>query len=142
MFERFPELEKDAIINTNYSQKVKTILRGNIPNFTISKISHTSHIITGSVKGCNGFGKEVKLDKDYCMENSDSKYYYIDHFYTKSLEEFVQKVKRGSAVHGKKLDFKLFRLIRFFNINKFKNDKYKYILDNLGINLTKIKLDF
>ena len=100
LFERFPELERDAIINKNFSQKVKTILRGNISNFLISNISHTSHIVTESVKGCNGYGKEINLDEDFLMENSDTKFYYIDHFYTKSLEEFVQKVKKGSAVHG------------------------------------------
>ena len=131
---RFPELEKDAIINKNFSQKVKSILRGNISNFLIANTSHTSHIITNSVKACNGYGKEIKLTKDYFMINSDLKHYYIDHYYTKSVEEFVQKVKRGSAGHGKDKEFEFFRIIRYFIINKFKNIKYKYILDNLGIN--------
>ena len=101
MNERFPELERDAMINKNFSQKVKTILRGNISNFLISNISHTSHIITNSVQACNGFGKKIKLNKEYFMINSDSKFYYIDHYFTKSLEEFIGKIKRGSAVHGK-----------------------------------------
>ena len=136
MFERFPELERDAIINKNFSQKVKTILRGNISNFLISNISHTSHIVTESVKGCNGYGKEINLDEDFLMENSDTKFYYIDHFYTKSLEEFVQKVKKGSAVHGKEGNFKFFRVLRYFIINKFQNRKYKYIFNKLLKNLT------
>lgn len=131
--ERFPELERDAMINKNFSQKVKTILRGNISNFLISNISHTSHIITNSVQACNGFGKKIKLNKEYFMINSDSKFYYIDHYFTKSLEEFIGKIKRGSAVHGKDEEFQFFRVIRYFYINQFKDKKYKYILDKLKL---------
>ena len=111
LFERFPEVERDAIIGNNYSQKVKSILRGNISDFLIAKESHTSHIITNSVKACNGFGKEVKLNKEYLMANADAKYNYIDHFYTKSAEEFVQKLQRGSAVKGDDKYFKFFRIM-------------------------------
>ena len=115
MHERFPEIEKDAIFNKNFSQKVKSILRGNISNFRLSKSSHASHVITDSVKACDGLGKEIKLN-NYYMENSDHKYYYIDHFYTKSLEEFVNKLNKGSAVSGQNKKFKFFRIIRYFNI--------------------------
>ena len=134
LFQRFPELERDALIKDKFSQKVKSILRGNILNFLIANNSHTSHVITDSVKACNGFGKLVNLDNEFYLKNSDAKYYYIDHFYTKSLEEFVNKIKRGSAVNGKDEKFKLFRIIRYFNINKLRNNKYKYIIKNLGIN--------
>jgi hypothetical protein len=134
LFKRFPQVERDAIIDNNFSQKVKSILRGNISKFIIANNSHTSHVITDSVKACNGFGKIINLDEEFYLKNSDSKYYYIDHFFTKSLEEFVNKIKRGSAVNGKDEKFKLFRIIRYFNINKLRNIKYKYIIKNLGIN--------
>ena len=114
LFKRFPEIERDAIINENFSQKVKSILRGNISNFLISNISHTSHIVTNSVKACNGFGKEIQLDEEYHLKPSDTKYYYIDHFYSKSLQEFIQKVKKGSAVKGNDKKFMLFRIFRYF----------------------------
>ena len=134
LFQRFPEVERDAIINNKFSQKVKSIVRGNISNFIIANNSHTSHIITESVNACNGFGKKINLDEEFYLKNSDAKYYYIDHFYTKSLEEFINKIKRGSAVNGKDEKFKLFRIIRYFSINKLRNIKYKYIIKNLGIN--------
>ena len=133
LFKRFPEIEKDAIINKNFSQKVKSILRGNISDFIISDTPDTSHIITKSVMGCNGYGKPINLSKETFMINSDSKYYYIDHYYTKSLSEFVDKIKRGSAVHGKNKEFAFFRIIRYFNINKLKYYKYKYILKKLKL---------
>ena len=135
LFERFPIKEKDALIKKQFSQKVKSILRGNISNFEIVNNSHATHIITDSVRACNGFGKEVNLDEEYFLENSDNKYYYIDHFYTKSLEEFVNKIKRGSAVNAKNKKYMLFRIIRYFSINKLSDFKFKYIIQNLGINI-------
>ena len=133
LHKRFPEIERDAIINKNFTQKVKSIIRGNISEFKISNTSDTSHIITNSVGGCNGFGKNISLINETNLENSDVKYYYIDHFYTKSLEEFVDKIKRGSAVHAKNREFALYRIIRYFNINKLKYFKYKYIIKKLGL---------
>ncbi len=133
--ERFPEIEKDAIINKNYMQKVKSILRGNISNFVICNHSHTSHVITYSVQACNGFGKNISLNKEYLMENADAQYYYIDHYYTKSTEEFVKKLNKGSAVNGHEEKFKLFRIFRYFNINNIKNNKFVYILKNVKINI-------
>jgi hypothetical protein len=135
LFERFPEFEKEALLNRNYSQKVKSILRGNISNFLLSNDSHASHIITNSVKACNSLGEKVKLDKEYYMKNADSKNFYIDHFYTKSLEEFIRKIKRGSAVKGNDRNFKFFRILRYFSINKLNYKKYKYLNENLGINI-------
>ena len=132
---RFPEIERDALINKNYMQKVKSILRGNISNFLISNHSHTSHVITDSVDACNGFGKNIKLNFEYLMKNSDTKYFYIDHYYSKSTEEFVKKLNKGSAVNGQDEKFKLFRIFRYFNINKIKNNKFLYFLKNVKIKL-------
>jgi hypothetical protein len=135
---RFPEIERDALINKNYSQKVKSIIRGNISNFKLVRNTHASHIITNVVKACNGFGKEVQLDRDYNMNKSDTKYYYIDHYYSKSVEEFVNKLNRGSAVNGHNGLFQFFRIIRFFYINQFKSEKLNYILKNMKF---KFKFD-
>jgi len=132
LHERFPEIEKDAILNKNFSQKVKSILRGNISNFRLPKSSHVSHVICDSIKACDGFGKEIKLNNFY-MENSDHKYYYIDHYYSKSLEEFVNKINKGSVVSGQNKKFKFFRIIRYFNINKFKDYKFSFIIKNTKI---------
>jgi len=135
LFKRFPELERKASLNINYKQKVKSILRGNISGFEFANDSHASHIITNSVKACNGFGKEIQLDNEYFMPYSDAKYYYIDHFYTKSVEEFINKINRGSAVQGNDTNFKLFRVFRYFSINELRYSKFKYIKKKLGIHI-------
>ena len=114
LFKRFPKLEKEVELKHNYSQKVKTIIRGNISNFQLVNDSHATHIVTNSVEACNGFGKKINLDNEYFMPNSDFKYYYIDHFFSKSLEEFIHKIKRGSAVKGNDHLFKFFRILRYF----------------------------
>lgn len=139
LFKRFPNVEKDAIINNNFSQKVKSIIRGNISNFIIANNTHTTHIITNSVKACNGFGKEIILDEEFYLPNSDAKYNYIDHFFSKTIEEFVDKIKKGSAVNSNSGKFRLFRIIRFFSINKLNKIKYNYIINNFGKNFNIIK---
>ena len=104
--------------------------------------SHASHVITDSVKPCNGFGKYIKLNNDYVLENSDTKYYYIEHYYSKSTEEFVKKLNKGSAVNGQDEDFKLFRIFRYFTINKIDYDKFVYIFKNVNIKTEKNKWSF
>ena len=44
LFKRFPKLEKEVELKHNYSQKVKTIIRGNISNFQLVNDSHATHI--------------------------------------------------------------------------------------------------
>ena len=119
LFQRFPDVERDAIINNKFSQRVKSILRGNISNFKIANNFQTAHIITESVEGCNGFGKKINFDKEFYLINSDAKYYYIDHFYSKSLEEFINKIKRGFASNGKDERAKLFKIFKYFSIILF-----------------------
>ena len=135
LFKRFPDVEKDAYISKKFSQRVKSIVRGNISNFIIANNTQQAHIITESVKGCNGFGKKINFDEEFYLKNSDSKYYYIDHFYSKSLEEFINKIKRGFASNGKNEITKLFKIIKYFSINKLRNNKFLYIIKELGINL-------
>lgn len=82
----------------------------------------------------NGFGKEINLDEEFYLPNSDAKYNYIDHFFSKTIEEFVDKIKKGSAVNSNSGKFRLFRIIRFFSINKLNKIKYNYIINNFGKN--------
>ena len=101
LYERFPILESKGKNNKKYFMPVKSILRGHIPNIEID----CQHKINTSLKSCNGFGLKPKFIKD-TME-ADFDYYYIDHFYFKSLEEFIEKLNKGSVKHGNELDIKL-----------------------------------
>ena len=76
------------------------------------------------------------------MKNCDFKYYYIDHYYFKSLEEFIEKINKGDNYFGDKLWFKMVRLNRFFRINKITKEKINFIEKYTGIKLSKYKKKF
>ena len=134
LHERFPTLEPNARKhNKNYYFPVKSILRGHIPNITID----CQHQINTNLKSCNGFGFKPKLI-NYSME-PDFKYYYIDHFYFKSLEEFVEKLNKGSVKTNNDLAIKLARFKRYFFMNEVNINKINYIENKTGINLSIYK---
>ena len=83
LFERFPEITP----NTNLGRQnleVKFILKGHIHKIVIDNI----HTCNGNITNCNGFGHKNKINLIYSTE-PDKEYYYIDHFYSKSTEEFI-----------------------------------------------------
>ena len=48
----------------------------------------------------------------------DFTYYFIDHFYFKSLEEFTEKLNRGSARTYNDTKMKLVKFNRYFEMNE------------------------
>ena len=63
---------------------MKFILKGHIHKIVIDNI----HTCNGNITNCNGFGHKNKINLIYSTE-PDKEYYYIDHFYSKSTEEFI-----------------------------------------------------
>ena len=132
LHKRFPTLEPKAKIKRKkYYSQIKSILKGHIPNITIS----CQHKLTSGLKTCNGFGIKPKLKRGYMI--SDYKYYYIDHYYFKSLDEFIDKLNKGSVRTYNDIKIKIFRLKRFFLINQVNKNKIKYIEKKTGINIKK-----
>jgi hypothetical protein len=73
------------------------------------------------LKSCNGFGLEPNLDL-YYIKNPDFENYYIDHYYSKSIEEFIEKINKGCAFLEDSIPYKLHRINRFFtNKTSLKN---------------------
>ena len=52
------------------------------------------------------------------MKNTDFENYYIDHYYSKSVEEFVKKVNKGDGFYEKKTNYKKHRIKRYFKLMK------------------------
>ena len=120
--------EKDPYMNERKILKIsngKSILRGHIPNITIENV----HCISNKLKTCDGFGnKRDDLKPDY-------KYYYFKHYFCKSTEEFIDKIKKGDVnnmTNNFKINF-------YFSYNTITNKKIKYIEKETGINLTYYK---
>ena len=133
---RFPELEINARNNVNGSSNcVKSILRGHIPNVVIKCV----HKLTRKLKGCNGFGNPEVIHGFHTL-NSDFKFYYIDHYYSKSLEEFVEKINKGDVLQGQRDLFKYARINSYFRRNRITLEKINFIENHTKLNLTKYKV--
>ena len=120
--------EKDPYINKRGVSKFsngKSILRGHIPNINITNF----HCISINLKTCDGFG----IEREYLKPNY--KYYYFKHYYCKSTEEFIDKLKKGD-VHTIE---NIIKIKFYFSYNKITNEKLNYIEKQTGENLTDYK---
>jgi len=119
-------IEKDPIANQRKISKHsngKSILRGNIPNIKITNF----HCISDNLKTCDGFGIEREFLKP------DYKYYYFKHYYCKSTEEFIEKLKKGDVFIVKNE----FKIKFYFGYNKITLKKLNYIKKETGENLSE-----
>ena len=124
--ERFPERSKSL----NYSIDIKSIIRGSI------KTNITSlHYLNPKLIACDGFGKIKK--GIYFSKKRDYKKFYIDHYYTKSTEEFIEKMMKGCVASGRKK--RLGIISNYFYINKITLEKINYIENKTLVNLNKYR---
>ena len=135
---RFPEVEPNARNNVKNSKNcVKSILRGHIPNIVINSAHRLNRKI--KLKRCNGFGNP-EVFKGIHTHNSDFRFYYIDHYYSKSLEEFVEKINKGDGLHGQNGSFKYLRVSSYFKRSKLTLEKLNFIENRTKLNLTEFKV--
>ena len=132
---RFPEREnKNRGKIKGAISTIKSMIRGGINNLTIDCI----HRLSYNLKACNGFGKEMKFLSIY-TDKCDYEYYFIDHYYCKSTEEFIDKINKDDAIRGQNIDNKLSRIKAYFEINKVTLEKVELIENRTGFNLSKYK---
>ena len=124
--ERFP-------IITKYKPEVKSILRGHIQNIRINHI----HQCTNKLINCNGFGHKNKIRNIFATE-PDYKFYYIDHYYSKSTEEFIIKLKRGDMYKYSK-NYIMHKIRKYYLQNNFTKEKIELIENRTGFNLSNYK---
>ena len=75
----------------------------------------------------------------YISTEPDYKYYYIDHYYSKSTEEFIFKINnRGSALYNN-IEFVYNRLDKYFSENEITLKKIEMIENGTGLNLSKYR---
>ena len=124
--ERFPIIAK-------YAFEVKSILRGNLENIRI----HHIHQCTDNLINCNGFGHKNKIKGIYSTE-PDNKLYYIDHYYSKSTEEFINKLKRGD-LYKKSKHYIMHKIYKYYLQNNLTKEKIELIEKGIGYRLSKYK---
>jgi hypothetical protein len=132
LFKRFPKY----IYNETYAF-VKSMIRGHKSKIIINN----NHIINSKYSNCDEFGFKKKFINIIHTEKPDYKNYYIDHFYYKSTEEFINKINRGDCFYGN-ISLSLFWIKRYFQINEVTLDKIKYFEKKSNLNLTSLKYKF
>ena len=65
---------------------------------------------------------------------SDLDNFYIDHYYSKSKEEFINKLNKDDALF---YDNRMERIETYFSQNKITKEKIDYFENSTGLNLTK-----
>ena len=99
---------------------VKSIVRGNLNKKVFYPMS-SNHVPDKRLIICNSMGKILKHYSGYYIKPPILKFSYLMHYNTKTAEEFIQKIKRGS---NKNIAYNINESIdRFFQINDFKEEK-------------------
>lgn len=142
VIKRFPKIQKfdnsnKFFQNTKfYTDVIKPIFRGNISNVTLTS---PHYLYLGLKNICNGFGNTINKTEIH-LEFPDHKYYYFDHYYFKSSEEYLQKISKGSVFFGKnhrKID--MFRISLYFAFNEITIKKIDYFESKTNLSLKAFK---
>ena len=131
--ERFPKKEKN-ILKKDFHPQIKSIIRGHYPNIKIGCL----HKLASGLTSCDGFGRKSNTIGIKTL-SPDFKRNYIKHYFGKSLEEFVEKIKRGSAAIGKTNISLIAKINRYFEIYDINKIKINYIEKETGLNLSLYK---
>ena len=132
---RFPKIENLTRRKMNGGlSTIKSIIRGRIKNMKIVCV----HKLSNSIEGCNGFGKKINLI-GIQTDKVDDEYYYINHYFCKSTEEFINKINRGCPLYAGDINYKLERIKVYLGYNEVTLEKIKLLENLTGLNLSYYK---
>ena len=136
LVERFPEKQKKwENKKLGGTEGIKSILKGKL-NARIKNV----HTLNSNLISCDGFGN-IKKVQGIMTDEADHYYFYIDHYWSKSTEEFVNKLLRGDVVLGNDLNVHAKnKLDIYFSLSDITLDKINYIENKTKLNLSKYKL--
>ena len=119
-------------INEKINTVVKVIIRGNLINYSSRKIIDDPHKIFKSNKTCDSNGI-IKYGR--YINPPQYKYATLNHYYTKTIEEFCRKIKKGDVFSNRTLGIRLIKYFynKFFKYNK--KTKSKILIFNKEFNL-------
>lgn len=128
MNERFT----NGLFHVGTNRFFKSMIKGNL-YWNPWVYDQTSHRPKHQLRTCDSNGDRAKTFNDVLkppvLDNV-----YLKHFATKTVEEYVNKVKRGHPSQKLRLDV---WVGNFFQFNEVTEEKVKYIEDNLNITLEK-----
>jgi hypothetical protein len=133
--ERFTEKEERARkFKNGGSQEIKSLIRGHNPNVNI----HCIHVIDEKLRSCNGFGIRKRVNGLRTVK-SDYEFYYIKHYYSKSTEEFIDKILRKDACHNYTVAVQMQKVRRYFRYSEVTEEKLNFIENRTKLNLSSLR---
>jgi hypothetical protein len=134
-YENKPVQERFTIQVPEYSANIhiKSLVRGNLPTNYWSNMKNP-HTSDNDYICCLASGEKTD-SRNYFNKPPNYDEAYIKHYNTKTLEEFIDKAKRGSAtrVFVKDETFWRTKLGYFFSLNKKTKEKLDYIKKVLNL---------
>ena len=114
----------ERFTSPNYKDRknivVKSIIRGNL-NKKVFYPNSSSHVPNKRVIRCNSIGKILKRYSKFYVKPPLLKYAYLMHYTTKTAQEYVNKIKRGS---NKNAIYNVIESLQyFFDINDLTEEK-------------------
>ena len=128
--ERFPK-PVPKYKKGGYRLEIKSIVRGHIPNLTVE----SNHICNKKLINCNGYGNSNRYYYDAYTNQNDYKNFYIVHYYSKSTEEFINKLNKGDSLKNT-LEYKMERVSKYFSQSEITQEKLNFIESKTGLNLS------
>ena len=111
---------------------VKSIIKGNL-KWNPWSYDQTSHRPKYQLRTCDSNGNRVKTFNDVILLPIIDNV-YIKHFATKTIEEYIEKIRRGHPSQTLLLNKWIYN---FFKLNKVTDEKVKLIENKLNITLGK-----
>ena len=112
---------------------IKSIIRGGLDNVKFTNSSHT--ILNNNIKCCNENGEEINGSLPFA--NISYKNIALQHFSTKTIDEYCDKMKRGFPDMNWDISLAKYLLeTRFFKTNKVTKEKLDIILLKLNIDMS------
>ena len=121
-------------INSSINTFCKIMVRGNLANYNNRKIRNP-HVIFHTKKLCDSSGN---IKYGFFLKPPVYEYASLNHYHTKSIREYCQKIKKGDVYYNITLSR---NKINKYNLHFFKYNiktKEKIAIFNKEFNLTKI----
>lgn len=140
--ERFPEplpIDKPIAYTFSENRHIKSIIKGGLKGIFWASNPHT--VYPASLRCCNNIGVECNVESPFCDVNYQ--YAKLNHYSTKSTEEYCNKMKRGfpdQIVDKERVKYLLSE--RYFRTNDVTKEKIDLIKELLDIDMSGLLLEY
>ena len=115
----------------NYSYTIKSIVKGNL-NINFWEKATNPHTSKYGFQSCSSSGKIISSTST-SIENQEYDFAILKHYHTKTIEEYINKIIKGSAEYAiYPGDWTKLKIQNFFRVNKKTSEKLDFIKKKLN----------